>query len=82
MKQYNAPRSLRVTAGTVVAALEALGSQRLAVEVSAAHALRAAQCTALPPPLMKQYNAPRRLRVTAGFVCCSTQGAVQPTALC
>ena len=64
---YKALRSLRVTAGTVVAALEVLGSQRLAVEVSAAHALEASQCACIAPP-SEMFNAPRNLQVTASLV--------------
>jgi hypothetical protein len=58
---------LRVTAGTVAAVLEALGSQRLAVEVSAAHALEAAQCACIAPP-SEMFNAARNLQVTASIV--------------
>ncbi len=61
---FNAPRSLQVTASFVAAAHEALGSRRRAVEVSAAHALQAAQCDAIPLPFSKQYqNNPCRMHV-------------------
>jgi hypothetical protein len=57
---------LRVAAGTVAAALEALGSQWLAVEVSAAHALGAAQCDCIAPP-SEMFNAARNLQVIAAL---------------